>query len=60
MTMGYMNAVDIVSNTPEAIQAAIDLRCPNNWNLGQLVDKPATNEVYLVWSKLCIPGEQAT
>lgn len=50
---GICNEVDIVANNVNAINAACLARNANNWNLNQLIDKPDSNEVYLIFSKIC-------
>ncbi|HEX8314494.1 MAG TPA: hypothetical protein VF609_05865 [Flavisolibacter sp.] len=57
MAFGVMNVVDIVTNDSATINQTIADRCPNGWNLNQLVDKPPY-EVYLVWSKVCAVSDQ--
>lgn len=48
----FSNEIEIVSNTATAINSALSARNSDGWTLSNLVDKPSSNEVYLIYTKV--------
>lgn len=48
----YSQKVRIVANTESAINTAITTEAGSDWSFSQIVDKPASSEVYLTFVKL--------